>query len=48
MIDNTNGVTSFPHGVLLTNRQVANIRTGFGNNFVINIKLSKIQTSKFV
>ena len=48
MIDNTNIVTNFPHGVLLTNRQVANIRTGFGNDFVINIKLSKIQTSKIV
>ena len=33
--------TNFPHQLLLTNRQVANIRKAFSNNSSIDIKLSK-------
>ena len=38
--------TNYPHQLLLTNRQVANIRKAFANNSSIDIKLSKIQLSK--
>ena len=38
--------TNFPHDLLLTNRQVANIHKAFANNSSTNIKLSKIQLSK--
>ena len=34
--------TNFPHKVLLTNRQVANLRKAFANNSTTNIKLSKL------
>ena len=40
--------TDFPHQLLLTNRQVANIRTAFPNNLSIDIKLSKTQLSKII
>ena len=40
--DNEN---NFPHQLLLTNRQVANIRKAFANNSSIDIKLSKTQLS---
>ena len=33
--------TSFPHKLLLTNRQVANPRKAFANHLSIDIKLSK-------
>ena len=33
--------TNFPHELLLTNRQVANICKAFANNSPTNIKLSK-------
>ena len=33
--------TSFPHKLLLTNRQVANLRKAFANYLSIDIKLSK-------
>ena len=33
--------TNFSHKLLLTNRQVANIRKVFANNSSVNIKLSK-------
>ena len=42
--DNTN----FPHELLLTNRQVANIRKAFAKNTLIDIKLSKTQLSKMI
>ena len=42
--DNTN----FPHELLLTNRQVANIRKAFAKNTSIDIKLSKTQLSKMI
>ena len=40
--------TNFPHKLLLTNRQVANIRKAFANNLWIDIKLSKTQLSKMI
>ena len=39
---------NFPHTLLLTNRQVANLRKSFANNLSANIKLSKTQLSKVV
>ena len=38
----------FPHKLLLTNRQVANIRKNFANNPFIDVKLSKTQLSKMI
>ena len=38
--DNEN---NFPHKLLLTNRQVANLRKSFANHSSADIKLSKIQ-----
>ena len=40
--------TNFPHQLLLTNRQVANICKAFANNSSIDIKLSKTQLSKMI
>ena len=40
--------TNFPHEVLLTNRQVANLRKAFTNNKSADIKLSKTQLSKMI
>ena len=37
---------NFPHKLLLTNRQVANIRKAFANHSSSDIKLSKTQLSK--
>ena len=48
MVDNSNDNTNFPHELLLTNRQVANIRKAFAKNTSIDIKLSKTQLSKMV
>ena len=41
-------VTNFPHKLLLTNRQVANLRKGFANHLSTDIKLSKAQLSKMI
>ena len=38
--------TNFPHKLLLTNRQVANLRKAFANYLSADIKLSKTQLSK--
>ena len=38
----------FPDKLLLTNRQVANIRKAFANNSSADIKFSKIQLSKMI
>ena len=46
MIGNSDDETNFPHKLLLTNRQVANLRKDFANNSSSNIKLSKTQLSK--
>ena len=48
MVGNSNDNTNFPHELLLTNRQVANIRKAFANNTSIDIKLSKTQLSKMI
>ena len=40
--------TNFPHKLLLTNRQVANLRIAFANNLSTDIKLSKTQLSKMI
>ena len=48
MIGNSDDETNFPHKLLLTNRQVANLRKSFANNLSVNIKLSKTQLSKIV
>ena len=46
MIGNSGDNTNFPHELLLTNRQVANIRKAFANHLSTDIKLSKTQLSK--
>ena len=40
--------TNFPHKLLLTNRQVANLRKAFANHSSADIKLSKTQLSKMI
>ena len=40
--------SNFPHKLLLTNRQVANLRKTFANYLSIDIKLSKTQLSKMI
>ena len=40
--------TNFPHQLLLTNRQVANICKDFANNLSIDIKISKTQLSEMI
>ena len=39
---------NFPHKLLLTNRQVANLRKAFPNYLSTDIKLSKTQLSKMI
>ena len=46
MIGNSDDETNFPHKLLLTNRQVANIRKAFANHISTDIKLSKAQLTK--
>ena len=48
MIGNSDDKTNFPQKLLLTNRQIANLRKAFANNLSANIKLSKTQLSKIV
>ena len=40
--------SNFPHKLLLTNRQVANLRKAFANHLSTDIKLSKTQLSKMI
>ena len=40
--------TNFPHKLLLTNRQVANLHKAFANKSPTDIKLSKTQLSKMI
>ena len=40
--------TNFPHKLLLTNRQVLNLRKAFANHSSADIKLSKSQLSKMI
>ena len=48
MIGNSNDETNFPHELLLTNRQVTNLRKAFENISSAYIKLSKTQLSKII
>ena len=48
MVGNSNDHINFPHELLLTNRQVANIRKAFAKNTSTDIKLSKTQLSKMI
>ena len=48
MVGNSNDKTNFPHELLLTNRQVVNIRKTFANHSSTDIKLSKTQLSKMI
>ena len=48
MVSNSNDNINFPHELLLTNRQVANIRKAFANHSSSDIKLSKTQLSKMI
>ena len=40
--------SNFPHKLLLTNRQVSNLRKAFANHSSTDIKLSKTQLSKMI
>ena len=40
--------SNFPHKLLLTNREVANLRKAFANHSSADIKLSKTQLSKMI
>ena len=46
MIGNSDDEANFPHKLLLTNRQVANLRKAFTNHTSTNIKLSKAHLTK--
>ena len=48
MIGNSDDKTNFPHELLLTNRQVANLCTAFAKHTSTDIKLSKAQLSKMI
>ena len=48
MIGNSDDNTNFPHELLLTNRQVANLRKAFAKNTSTDIKLLKTQLSKMI
>ena len=48
MIGNSDDETNFPHKLLLSNRQVANLRKVFENSSSSDIKLSKTQLSKMI
>ena len=46
MIGNSDDESNFPHKILLTNRQNANLRKAFANHTSTGIKLSKAQLTK--
>ena len=46
MLGNSNDNTNFPHKLLLTDRQVANIRKALANNLSTDVKFSKTQLLK--
>ena len=46
MVGYSNDNTNFPHKLLLTDRQVANIRKDFANNLSPDVKFSKTQLLK--
>ena len=48
MVGNSNDNINFPHELLITNRQVANIRKAFANHSSTDVRLSKTQLSKMI
>ena len=46
MIGNSDDETNFSHKLLLTNRQVTNLRKAFANHTSTDIKLSKAQLTE--
>ena len=46
MVGNSNDNTNFPHKLLLTDSQVANIRKAFANNLSTDVKFSKTRLLK--
>ena len=48
MIGDSNEKTNFPHELLLTNRQAADLPKAFTNHLSTDIKLSKTQLSKMI
>ena len=48
LIGNSSDNNNFPHELLLTNRQVANICKAFANHLSTDIKFSKAQLSKMI
>ena len=48
MVGNSVDNTNFPHELLLTNRQFANLRKAFANHLSTDIKFSKAQLSKMI
>ena len=48
MIGNTNYETNFPHKILLTNMQAANLRKTFASYLSTGIMLPKTQLSKMI
>ena len=48
MVGNSNDNTNFPHKLLLTDRQVANVHKAFPNNLSRDVKFSKTQLLKMM
>ena len=48
IIGNSADNANFPHELLLTNRQVLNLRKGIANHLSTDIKLSKTELSKMI
>ena len=48
MIGNLDDKVNFPHKLLLTNRQVTNLRKAFANHTSTDIKWSKTQISNMI
>ena len=48
MIGNSDDETNFPHKLVSTNRQVANLRKAFADFLSVSIKLSKSQLFKMI
>ena len=48
MIGDSNDKTDFPHELILTDRQVLNLRKAFANNWSADMKSLKTQLSKMI
>ena len=46
MVGNSNNETTFPHKLLLTNRQILSLRKAFANHTSVDIKFPKTQLTK--